>query len=326
MTVTGWNEAAIVYLLAIASPTHGIPATMWNSGWATNASYANGKSFYGYPLYVGKDYGGPMFFAHYSFLGFDPRDKADGYANYFNQNRNHSLIQQAYSEANPNGYLGYSANCWGLTASDDPDGYLAHEPNSSRDNGTITPTAALSSFPYTPDESMLALKHFYRELGAKTWGWMGFIDAFNQQRDWYASSTLAIDQGPIIIMIENHRSQLLWDLFMSNPEIQPMLNAIGFHDSPNSVIDIYTDFDLTVFPNPTSSDFRLTLRIDEVADVRLDIFSIFGTKAQNILSGETVIPGVYSYEIDGELMPPGIYMARLILNDSDATSVKIIIH
>ena len=112
---------------------------------------------------------------------------------------------------------------------------MAHEPNSDRDNGTITPTAALSSFPYTPAESMLALKHFYRELGDYTWGWMGFYDAFNQQLNWYATSYLAIDQGPILLMIENHRSQLLWDLFMSNPEIQPMLDAIGFTPDPSSV-------------------------------------------------------------------------------------------
>ena len=325
MTVTGWNEAAIVYLLAIASPTHGVPASLWNTGWAKNSGYVNGDSFYGHPLYVGKDYGGPLFFAHYSFLGFDPRDKADGYANYYDQNRNHSLVQQAYCEENPKGFTGYSADCWGLTASDDPDGYMAHEPNSSRDNGTLTPTAALSSFPYTPDESMLALKHFYRELGEKTWGWMGFKDAFNLQRHWYASSYLAIDQGPIILMIENHRSQLLWNLFMANPEIQPMLDAIGFVYAPNSVEEIKVDPAFSVFPNPSVADFQLTMTIDKVADVQLDIFSLTGIKARNILNGVTLQPGRHTYGIEGRGFEPGIYLARLILNDHEIKTIKIVI-
>ena len=325
MTVTGWNEAAIVYLLAVASPTHGVPASMWNTGWAKNSNYTNGKSFYGYPLFVGKDYGGPLFFAHYSFLGFDPGDKADEYANYFDQNRNHSLVQQAYCEANPKGFTGYSANCWGLTASDDPDGYMAHEPYSSRDNGTITPTAALSSFPYTPDESMLALKHFYRELGDKTWGWMGFFDAFNQQRDWWTNSYLAIDQGPIILMIENHRSRLLWDLFMSNPEIQPMMEAIGFFDAPNTAGEITIEQSFTIFPNPASSDFQLIFSADRTVEVQLDLYSMTGQLKQRVLDRVTFQPGRHSVNITGGGMVPGIYTARLILDGNESETIKIII-
>ena len=326
MTVSGWNEAAIVYLLAIASPTHAVPASLWNSGWAKNSNYVNGDSFYGHRLYVGRDYGGPLFFAHYSFLGFDPRDKSDGYANYFDQNQNHSLVQQAYCEDNPKGYSGYTANCWGLTASDDPDGYLAHEPNSSRDNGTITPTAALSSIPYTPDESMLALKHFYRELGDKTWGWMGFKDAFNLQRNWYASSYLAIDQGPIILMIENYRSQLLWDLFMSNPEIQPMLDAIGFYDSPNTVEELAVDPGISVYPNPASGDFQVAFSTERNAEVQLDLYSITGQLKQNVLNHTIFTPGRHSVNIKKGEMTPGIYMLRLIINGSEIRTAKIIIH
>ena len=325
MTVTGWNEAAIVYLLAIASPTHGVPASLWHDGWAKNASYTNGNSIYGHTLYVGGNYGGPLFFAHYSFLGFDPRDKSDGYANYFDQNRNHSLIHQAYCEANPKGFTGYSASCWGLTASDDPDGYLAHEPNSSRDNGTITPTAALSSFPYTPEESMLALKHFYRELGDKTWGWMGFKDAFNLHRDWFANTYLAIDQGPIMVMIENYRSQLLWDLFMSNPEIQPILDAIGFYHSPNSVEEYPGDKDLKVFPNPSATGFQLAFTVDEVTEVQLDVYSLTGIQTRNIIHRERLSPGRHTYEIDGRGMAPGVYLARLTLDDNKVRITKLIV-
>jgi hypothetical protein len=324
MKVTGWNEAAIVYLLAIASPTQGVPASLWNTGWAASSNYLNGDSFYGHKLYVGWDYGGPLFFAHYSFLGFDPNDKRDDYANYFVQNQNHSLIQQAYCEDNPKGYAGYSAECWGLTASDDPDGYLAHEPNSSRDNGTITPTAALSSFPYTPEESMLALKHFYRNLGDKIWGWMGFKDAFNQQRNWYADSYLAIDQGPIILMIENYRSQLLWNLFMSNPEIQSMMDSIGFTYSPNSVKKIYMNNDLSVFPNPSASGFFIKFKTDKASRVQLDIYNIAGEKVKCIITQDRFYSGWHIYKIDEGNMEPGIYLVRLTLNNKEIKTTKII--
>ncbi len=326
MTVTGWNEAAIVYLLGVASPTHGVPASLWNSGWAKNSNYTNGKSFYGYPLYVGKDYGGPLFFAHYSFLGFDPNDKSDEYANYFDQNRHHSLIQQAYCEDNPKGFTGYSANCWGLTASDDPDGYMAHEPNSSRDNGTITPTAALSSFPYTPDESMLALKHFYRELGDKTWGSMGFFDAFNQQRNWWADSYLAIDQGPIILMIENYRSGLLWDLFMSNPEIQPMLDAIGFYYSPNTLEETSDSRAFTAYPNPTSLNFQVSFSTDRLAEVQLDLFSATGQHVKKVVNHVKYNPGIHTVDVNRGGLLPGVYLIRLVTDGTEIKTMKMIIN
>ena len=302
-----------------------MPASLWNSGWAKNSNYTNGKEFYGHRLYVGRDYGGPLFFAHYSFLGFDPRDKSDGYANYFDQNRNHSLVQQAYCEENPKNYSGYSADCWGLTASDDPDGYLAHEPYSDRDNGTITPTAALSSFPYTPDESMLALKHFYRELGDKTWGWMGFYDAFNQQRNWYADSYLAIDQGPIILMIENHRSQLLWNLFMANPEIQPMLDAIGFHDSPNIVGMVPADHALRVFPNPAGEKFHVTFSTEKTSGVKLDLYSMTGVYQLRLLDQEDVPPGRHTVEVSRKGLAPGMYLARLRCIGAETVTTKIML-
>lgn len=226
MQIRGYNEALITYLLAASSETHGIDPAVYHNGWASNGGIRNGRSFYGVVLPVGYDYGGPLFFAHYSFLGLDPRNLSDRYAQYWEQNRAHTLINRAHSIANPGNYVGYSANSWGLTASDNPNGYLAHEP--TRDNGTITPTAALSSMPYTPEESMQALRHFYYVLGDKLWGEYGFYDAFNPTQAWWARSYLAIDQGPIIIMIENHRTGLLWDLFMSAPEVQRGLDLLDF--------------------------------------------------------------------------------------------------
>lgn len=226
LPIKGYNEALIIYVLAASSKNHAIEKDVYTKGWASSGNIQNGNTFYGYNLPVGFDFGGPLFFAHYSFLGLDPRKLSDTYADYWVQNTNHSLINRAHSIENPNNYVGYSAESWGLTASDQKGGYSAHEP--TRDNGTITPTAALSSMPYTPDESMEALKHFYYTLGDKLLGEYGFYDAFNPTEGWWASSYLAIDQGPIVVMIENHRSGLLWDLFMSAPEIKSALDNLGF--------------------------------------------------------------------------------------------------
>lgn len=230
MTITGYNEAMIVYLLAIASPTHPMPASSYYNGWARESWYQNNDpNFYGIKQWVGTSYGGPLFFAHYSFLGFDPRYKSDAYCNYFDNSRNISLLHHAYCVDNPGNYEGYSELVWGLTASTNPWGYLAHAPVYN-DNGTIAPTAAISSIPYTPAESIATLKHFYHTYGDRLWGPFGFIDAFNLEEDpnWFSDTYLAIDQGTIAVMIENYRTQLCWALFMSNPEIGPMLEDIGW--------------------------------------------------------------------------------------------------
>jgi hypothetical protein len=224
--IQGWNEALITYVLASSSVTYGIPKAVYDEGWAKNGTIKNGNSYYGTVLPIGPANGGPLFFAHYSFLGINPTGLTDAYANYETQNKSHTLINYKYCVANPKGFLGYSEQCWGLTASDDPSGYVAHEPNN--DNGVISPTAALSSFPCTPVESTKALKFFYYKLGNKIFKTYGFVDAFSLQSGWFANSFLAIDQGPIIIMIENHRTGLLWDLFMSCPEVKTGMKNLGF--------------------------------------------------------------------------------------------------
>lgn len=227
LQVRGWNEALIMYILAAASPTHTIPEIVYTNGWARNGAMQNGNSYEGITLPLGFDWGGPLFFTHYSWTGLDPRNLSDQYAaSYMTQNVNHSLINYKYCVRNPKNFVGYSQDCWGLTASDNHVGYNAHSP--TNDLGVITPTAALSSFPYTPVESMRALKFFYYTLGDRTWGEYGFYDAFNVTEDWYADSYLAIDQGPIVVMIENYRTQKLWNLFMSAPEIQAGLDKLGF--------------------------------------------------------------------------------------------------
>lgn len=227
--IRGFNECLITYVMAASSPKYPIKPDVYHQGWANSWFFRNGRSFYGIELPLGFDFGGPLFFSHYSFLGLDPHGLKDKYADYWIQTTHHTQINRQHCIVNPNKFKGYSEDCWGLTASDTYNGYNAHSPES--DNGTISPTAALSSFPYTPKESMQALRHFYYKLGDKIWSQYGFVDAFNETQNWVAHSHLAIDQGPIIVMIENYRSGLLWKLFMSCPEIQNGLKRLGF-ESP----------------------------------------------------------------------------------------------
>lgn len=245
----GWNETMITYLLAIASPTHSVPAKMYHTGWAGTSEraieyrqgwgkttegdhYVNGNTYYDITLPVGVGRGGPLFFTHYSFLGFDPRGKRDQYANYFKNNRRIAQISRAYSIDNPLGHEGYGADAWGLTASDGPDGYHPQEAIPRHDTGTITPTGALASFPYTPGASMAALKHFYRDRAQQLWGIYGFRDAYNPEANWVSPIFMGLNQAPIVVMIENHRSGLVWNQFMANPEIGRALDAIGFSSDP----------------------------------------------------------------------------------------------
>lgn len=224
--IRGFNECLIVYVLAASAERYPVSSAVYHRGWAQSNFFRNGKSFYGITLPLGFDYGGPLFFSHYSFLGLDPRGLSDAYANYWEQNRNHTLINRAYCLDNPKKWKGYGPDCWGLTASDSYVGYAAHSP--SEDLGVISPTAALSAFPYTPEYSMQALRHFYNDLGDRIWGEYGFVDGFSESKNWYASSYLAIDQGPIVVMMENYRTGLLWKLFMSCPEIKMGLQKLGF--------------------------------------------------------------------------------------------------
>ena len=224
--VRGWNECLIAYVLAAAAPRYPIDPAAYHGGFAQSRTFFNGRSFYDLELPLGPDFGGPLFFAHYSFCGLDPRGLHDDYADYGRQNVQHALINYEHCVRNPHGHKGYGPDAWGLTACDDPAGYAAHSP--AHDNGVIAPTAALSSFPYAPEQAMRALRHFHDDLGARIWGRFGFVDAFSETHGWRAESYLAIDQGPIVAMIENYRSGLLWSLFMRDPDVQRGLARLGF--------------------------------------------------------------------------------------------------
>jgi hypothetical protein len=245
--LTGFNEIMITYLLAVASPTHSVAPGLYYTGWTDNAAnnpkndFLDGHTYFGIKLDVATKYGNPLFFTHYSYMAFDPHGLRDKYVDYFENNRNLALINRAWCIENPEKHKGYGPDSWGLTASDGPEGYVPNAPDKDDDVGTMTPTGALSSFPYTPDFSMLAFKHFYRDLGDRLWGAYGPRDAFNMDQNWFAPIYMGLNQAPIVVMTENYRTGLIWKLFMSNPEIQPMLTKIGFQPVPD-----------TTAPAPTS--------------------------------------------------------------------------
>lgn len=228
----GYNECLITYVLAASSPTHTIPAAAYHEGWARNGRIRNDSSHQQYGVHLAlkhngaQQFGGPLFWSHYSFLGLDPRKLKDAYADYWQHNINHTVINYRYCVENPLKYKGYGPNCWGLTAGYSVKFYAAHSPN--EDKGVISPTAALSSFPYTPKESRAAMRYFYDSLNTNIFGDYGFYDGFSEQENWTKPWYLAIDQGPIVVMMENERSGLLWKLFMSSPEVQSGLTKLGF--------------------------------------------------------------------------------------------------
>jgi hypothetical protein len=229
--ITGWNECLIAYVLAASSPTHPVGPAVYHRGWTGSPVFRNGASYYGIELPLGPPFGGPLFFSHYSFLGLDPRGLSDRYADYWQQNVAHTLINRAHCIANPNRFAGYGPACWGLTACDGDAGYDAFSP--TNDRGVIAPTAALSAMPYAPGEAMDVLRGLH--AGPSLHTRFGFADAFNAGRQWCAPSNLAIDQGPIVVMIENHRTGLLWDLFMSCAEIRAGLDSLGFARNLDSI-------------------------------------------------------------------------------------------
>ncbi|RYY28913.1 MAG: beta-glucosidase [Sphingobacteriaceae bacterium] len=231
--VTGYNECLILYVLGGSSPMHGVPAAVYQDGWARSGEIETNIKPYGYLITLKHnvavgDNVGPLFWSHYSYLGLNPKGLKDKYADYWLHNTNHTLINRAYCLQNPKNYKGYGENCWGLTASYSINGYAAHNSNLKDDLGVIAPTAAISSYPYTPKESMKVIRHLYEDLGDKVWGRYGFYDAFSETKNWFPHKYLGIDQGPQVVMLENARSGLLWNLFMSCPEVRTGLTKLGF--------------------------------------------------------------------------------------------------
>lgn len=313
-SIVGYDECQITYLLAIASPTHPIPASCYYNGW-TGSGYQNGSAYYGYKQWVGF-LETPMFFTHYTHLGFDPRNKYDNFCNYFDNSRNIALIDRAYCIDNPKGFTDYSNLVWGMTASYNPWGYAAQAPGGP-DNGTITPSAALSSTPYTPTESIATLKYFYHHYGRSVWGPFGFVDAFNPTVPWFSLGYIAIDQGPIIVMLENYRTGLCWNLFMSNPEIAAMLENIGWatrgdnglkYEYYEGTWNVLPDFDsLTPVTAGTAQNFDVALR------QRDENFALRFTGYINIQNA-----GVYTFYTNSD-DGSKLYLDGSLIVDNDGT-------
>jgi hypothetical protein len=227
----GYNESLITYILGASSPTHALGQSAYHNGWGRGGDIVNDNSLYGVPLLVkhntGAQYIGPMFWAFFSYIGFDPRGIKDEFGiNYWKVNVSQAKIQQAYCVENPKGFKGYGENCWGFTAGYSVKGYSAH--NIKNDKGVISPSAALGSFPYSPEGSMKALKHYYFDMGDSLWGQYGFYDGFSETEHKVLRCYLANNQCTVAPMIENYRSGFLWKLFMSCPEVQAGLKKLGF--------------------------------------------------------------------------------------------------
>jgi hypothetical protein len=259
MKVKGWNECLITYIMAASSPSHGIPVEVYTLGWAGNGNIVNKRTYYNYEINLSPNWGGPLFWLHYSHLGINPHGLKDQYADYWEEHMNTVKIHYEYAKANPLGWENYSEKCWGLTASDDPYGYTAHQPVNN-DNGTISPTASLASMPYAPAEALKALKYFYRERGKELFGKFGPYDAFNDNLSWVKKAYLGIDQGPIIIMLENYRTGLLWNSVMVDVDVQSGLDKLGFQYRTASISPVEAKpVNIEIYPNPCTDQVYINL-------------------------------------------------------------------
>jgi hypothetical protein len=308
MKITGWNEALVTYIMAAASPDYGIPKEVYTEGWARNGAIAVKRTYYNYEINLSPDYGGPLFWVHYSHLGINPQGLTDQYADYWQEHVNTVKIHVAYAVDNPGHFKNFSDKCWGLTASDDPYGYTAHQPVSN-DNGTVSPTAALSSMPYDPDDAIKALKYFYRERGKDLFGRFGPYDAFNDELGWIQKAWIGIDQGPIMVMIENHRTGLLWDNFMVDADIRAGLAKLGFQTTSINKVPYRPD-DLVIYPNPASDATRIdlsqyatpaVLRIYSSDGRLVRVSKLSGSDEEFVLDCSGLCNGVYIIQIsDGK--------------------------
>lgn len=320
MKISGWNECLVTYVLAASSPTFGIPKEVYTQGWARNGSMVNKRTYYGYPISLSPNWGGPLFWIHYSFLGLNPNGLKDQYADYWSENVITAKIHVEYAKANPKGHLNYSAKNWGLTASDDPSGYTAHQPVIN-DNGTISPTAALASFPYTPDESMAAMKYFYRERGKDIFGKYGPYDAFNDNVGWVQKAYLGIDQGPIVVMIENYRTGLLWNTVMKDSNLKSGLDKLGFeYKSTSAEVIESPKTGVKIYPNPASNSIKLEIQDD--GSSTLKILKIFSAAGVLVMQKEWLEGNHKIIDIKG--FPDGIYYVQ-VLGDQLNTTSKLII-
>ncbi len=332
MPVSGYNEAMIVYLLAIGSPTHPVPARTYHDGWA--ASYKGPVTYYGIKLDV-ESWSSSLFTYQYTHCWVDFRNRKDAYTDYFINSTNATLINRAYCIANPGGFVDYGENLWGLTACDGPgfspfQGYAARGPFQF-DDGTIAPTAAAGSMPFTPQYSLRTLRYMYDHYKSLLWGVYGFKDAFNlsAEPDWVDEDYIGIDQGPIVIMIENYRTDLIWKLFMQNEEIISAMDSVGFISTDveqgygrRTLPENFRLFQN--YPNPFNIDTNISYQLPKDGHVTLRIYNILAQTIATLVDDD-MKAGYYTVQWnakdghEGEL-PSGVYFYQLAA--SDFTSIK----
>lgn len=308
LPISGYNEAQIAYILALGAPNNTISTDVYQSGWYQNGALAKQKSTYGYATTVSDPKSKPMFLSHYSMLSMNPKMMEDQYMNYWDYSVKHALINRHFCVYDASS-KGYGEGVWGLTASYGEEGYSAHSP--TNDLGIIAPTAAFASFPYTPYYSMqmlLNLTENYKTL----YGTLGFYDAFCPSTGWQSYQYLAIDQGPIAVMIENYRSGLIWELFMQAPEIQKGLAlagiatptyTTGFHRAiPNTITDCYD-----AMMHPDLGEYQFEFYLEEAEAVSFSIIDIESEEeilyieSENYIEGENILSlpwsdGLYTNE------------------------------
>ena len=309
---TGYNEAMIMYILAMGSPTH--PVTY--SGWQKWVSGYNPGYEYGY-YYVKFP---PLFGHQYSHCWIDFRNIADEWMkdynlNYFENSRRATLAQRAYSIANPGKHKGYSDTLWGITASDIPPSlhngntYGAHgAPPAQDDDGTIVPTAPISSLPFAPDEVMPVIKNMWNNYNSQLWSKYGFRDAFNLNINWWGPDVIGIDQGPIIIMIENYRTGSVWKRFMQNPDVQRGLAVAKFTEITNveSEKNIPNNFSLSQnYPNPFNPSTQISYQVPIQSHVSLKVFDLIGNEVATLVHGVQSV-GTHTVWFDAPHLSSGI--------------------
>lgn len=321
MTVTGWSEALSAYIMAASSPTHSIPKEVYEQGWARNGDMVNNRTFYNNTINLSPDWGGPLFWLHYSHLGINPRGLSDQYGYYWTEHINTVRIHHTYAIDNPLNHKNYSDYCWGLSASDDPYDYTAHQPWSN-DNGTISPTAALASMPYAPIDAMKALKYFYHNRGSELFGIYGPYDAFNDNHNWVQEAYIGIDQGPIVIMIENQRTGLLWNYVMKDLDLQTGLKKLGFTYQTSNIPNQQSSAgDIKIYPNPAQTKF--TIIIPDKIQGQLIVLKLF-TMEGKMIRTQTFHPFVSTYSFNCQHLPDGLYLVETI-TESKQYKLKLLI-
>ncbi len=315
----GYNEAMILYILALGSPTHPVPTTAW-SKWTSNYLW---QTLYGQSFLICP----PLFTHQYSHCWIDFSGMQDNYmraqsSNYAENSRRATLAQHSYCIANPGAWTGYSDSLWGLTASDDPFGYAAHgAPPSQSDNGTITPTAGLSSIVFTPELSVPLLHNLWDNWRATTWGPYGFKDAFNPYYGWVDTDYLGIDQGPIVLMMENYRNGSVWARTYQNLDLRTGLARAGFTGSntgvePGALAGVSL---AGVAPNPLSGTGTVRYRLPQPGHVRLDLYDLRGRHLQSLLDADRPA-GEQSIALTAGDLAAGVYYVRLTTDQGSAST------